>query len=137
MFGIGFTEMLVIAGIALIFIGPEQFPSMARTLGRFINELRRSTDEIKSQFTSSIDLNLNHRPSPPVPPLPQDATSGTDTVPLSEPLDPSHALVSHNHDPDHSHDGDRDRDHEIDHQPQGGGEPGAPEKPPKGEGEGA
>lgn len=50
MFGIGLTEMLVIGAIALIFIGPDQLPSVARTLGRFINDLRRSSDEIKKQF---------------------------------------------------------------------------------------
>lgn len=43
--------MLLLAGIALIVIGPKQLPQMARMLGRMLNEFRRAT----SEFTSSID----------------------------------------------------------------------------------
>jgi len=56
MFGIGMTEMIVIAVIALIFIGPDQIPQVARTVGRFLNELRRSTDDIKRQFSDQAGL---------------------------------------------------------------------------------
>lgn len=56
MFGIGMTEMIVIAVIALIFIGPDQIPEVARTVGRFLNDLRRSTDDIKRQFSESAGL---------------------------------------------------------------------------------
>jgi sec-independent protein translocase protein TatB len=51
MFNLGFTEMLLLAAIALIVIGPKQLPDMARMLGRMINEFRRAT----SEFTSTID----------------------------------------------------------------------------------
>lgn len=53
MFNIGFSEMLVIAILALIFIGPKQLPEVARTIGRFLNELRRSSDAIKEEFVKS------------------------------------------------------------------------------------
>lgn len=56
MFGIGMTEMIVIAVIALIFIGPDQIPDVARTVGRFLNDLRRSTDDIKKSFSDSAGL---------------------------------------------------------------------------------
>lgn len=56
MFGIGLTEMIVIGIIALVLIGPDQLPDVARTIGRFLNELRRSTDEIKDQFTQTLDV---------------------------------------------------------------------------------
>ena len=51
MFNLGFTEMILLAAIALIVIGPRQLPEMARMLGRMINEFKRAT----SDFTSSID----------------------------------------------------------------------------------
>lgn len=51
MFNLGFTEMLLLAGIALIVIGPKQLPQMARMVGRMLNEFRRATGE----FTSSIN----------------------------------------------------------------------------------
>ena len=53
MFNMGFTEILFIAVLALVLIGPKQLPEVARTLGRFLNELKRSTDTIKDEFKSA------------------------------------------------------------------------------------
>jgi len=50
MFNIGFSELIVIGVIALIFIGPKQLPEIARTVGRFINELKRASDEAMGTF---------------------------------------------------------------------------------------
>ena len=38
MFGLGFLEILLIAALALIFIGPKQLPEVARVIARLINE---------------------------------------------------------------------------------------------------
>ena len=46
MFNIGFSEFLAIGIIALLVIGPEQLPQVARTLGRLLNELRRATQDL-------------------------------------------------------------------------------------------
>lgn len=54
MFGIGMSEMLIIGIIALIFIGPDQIPETARTIARFLNELKRSTDGLKSHLTNEV-----------------------------------------------------------------------------------
>ncbi len=58
MFGIGFTEIVVILVIALIVLGPEKLPELAKALGRAMKEFRTATDEIK-RSVSDIDLNLN------------------------------------------------------------------------------
>ena len=50
MFGIGGEELVVIGLIFLIIFGPSKLPSMARDLGRFVNEARRSVDEFKSEL---------------------------------------------------------------------------------------
>lgn len=50
MFGLGFSEIMVLAVLGLLLLGPEQLPDMARTLGRFINDLKRSTDGLKEEF---------------------------------------------------------------------------------------
>lgn len=55
MFNIGFSEMMIIAVIALIFIGPKQLPELARTLGRLIGEFRKATDELTGTFTGVRD----------------------------------------------------------------------------------
>lgn len=53
------TEMIIIAVVALIFIGPDQIPEVARTVGRLMNDLRRSTDEIKRDFHQQSGLPKN------------------------------------------------------------------------------
>ncbi len=50
MFGFSFGEVLVISVVALIALGPERIPQVARTLGRILAELRRATDEVKREF---------------------------------------------------------------------------------------
>ncbi len=46
MFNIGFTELIILGVIALLVIGPEQLPDLARRLGKILNELKRAKDEI-------------------------------------------------------------------------------------------
>jgi len=58
MFGIGITEIVVILVIALIVLGPEKLPELAKALGRAMREFRSATDDIK-RSVSGIDLNLN------------------------------------------------------------------------------
>lgn len=52
MFNLGFSELILIAIIALIFIGPKQLPELARTLGRALNELKRATGDITSAISN-------------------------------------------------------------------------------------
>lgn len=52
MFNMGFTEMLVIAVLALILIGPKQIPEVARNVGRFLNELKRTTESFTDELKS-------------------------------------------------------------------------------------
>jgi Tat protein translocase TatB subunit len=55
MFGIGGQEMVIIALLFLIIFGPNALPKMARDLGRFVGEARRSIDEFKSELTAATD----------------------------------------------------------------------------------
>ena len=71
MFGLSIFEIIFLAALALIVIGPKELPEVARTLGRFLNELKRHTsvltDELKQQ--ARIDrINLNEAPKTPAPP---------------------------------------------------------------------
>lgn len=49
MFGIGTGELIVIAIIALIALGPERLPTVLRTLGRASREVKKATREIRAQ----------------------------------------------------------------------------------------
>lgn len=48
MFGLGFSEIIVIVIAALIFIGPKQLPEFVKSAGRFFVQVRRATNEVKS-----------------------------------------------------------------------------------------
>jgi sec-independent protein translocase protein TatB len=52
MFGIGGSEIVVIALIVLIIFGPRKLPQMARDLGRFVSEARSSVEEFKEELSS-------------------------------------------------------------------------------------
>lgn len=49
MFGISFSEILLIAIIALVVVGPQKLPGMLRSLGQWIARLRRLTTEVRAQ----------------------------------------------------------------------------------------
>jgi Tat protein translocase TatB subunit len=55
MFGIGMPELLVIAVLALILIGPKKLPDLARSLGKTLGELRKATDDLKGTISEEID----------------------------------------------------------------------------------
>ena len=54
-FGIGFQEMVIIGLLFLVLFGPNKLPQMARDLGRFVNEARRSIDEFKEELTAEYE----------------------------------------------------------------------------------
>ncbi|NKE70378.1 Sec-independent protein translocase protein TatB [Candidatus Manganitrophus noduliformans] len=50
MFGIGFPELLLILAIALVILGPEKLPQIARVIGRGLGEVRRATEEVRAEI---------------------------------------------------------------------------------------
>ena len=54
MFGIGLPELVVILAVALIVLGPQRLPEVARMLGRAYGQLRRASEEF--QHTIRQDL---------------------------------------------------------------------------------
>jgi sec-independent protein translocase protein TatB len=56
MFDIAFTELLVIGIVALIVIGPEKLPRMARTVGVLAGRLQRYVSDVKADINREIEL---------------------------------------------------------------------------------
>ena len=56
MFDIGFTELIVIGVVALIVIGPERLPKVARTAGHLYGRLQRYVSSVKSDISQEIQL---------------------------------------------------------------------------------
>jgi sec-independent protein translocase protein TatB len=56
MFDIGFSELMVIAVVALIVIGPERLPKVARTLGHLFGRMQRYVNDVKADISREMEL---------------------------------------------------------------------------------
>ena len=55
MFGIGLPEMIIIAAVALVFIGPDKLPGVLRSLGKGLVELKRATSDVRSTVQDEMN----------------------------------------------------------------------------------
>ncbi len=56
MFDLGFTELMVIALVALVVIGPERLPRVARTMGHLAGRLQRYVADVKADINREVEL---------------------------------------------------------------------------------
>jgi Tat protein translocase TatB subunit len=56
MFGVGPEELVLLLIIALIVLGPERMPKVARDIGRVVGDLRRTSDELREEFLNADKL---------------------------------------------------------------------------------
>jgi sec-independent protein translocase protein TatB len=56
MFDIGFSELILIALVALIVIGPERLPKVARTAGHLLGRLQRYVNDVKADINREMQL---------------------------------------------------------------------------------
>jgi Tat protein translocase TatB subunit len=103
MFGIGMPELMVIAVIALLVVGPKKLPDIAKALGKGLSEFRKvtqsatdtlketlKTDELKKDMDGFKDSLLygkgdeKEAPVPPAAPTPADHDAPKTTDPKSQ-----------------------------------------------------
>ena len=56
MFNFGVTEVMIIAIVGLIVIGPERLPKVARTLGHLFGRMQRYVSDIKDDISREVEL---------------------------------------------------------------------------------
>jgi sec-independent protein translocase protein TatB len=89
MFGLSFGEIVIIAVLALLLLGPDKLPEAAKTLGKGLRDLRKATDDLKDQVEREIyqdDGKKLARPAlvPPVPAAPVPGPAGPPPAATSE-----------------------------------------------------
>lgn len=65
MSGIGFSELIILALIGLVVLGPERLPRVANQLGGWLGQARRMTRVMKRQLEDELDLENNPTIKPP------------------------------------------------------------------------
>ncbi len=113
MFDIGFWELLVVAVIALIVVGPDRLPGLVRTVGRWMGRARHyagmlrdefereaaRAEELKELMQMRIELEERERalaakrPGVPVDGRPQTPSASDDSAPAGEEARPSPAVA--------------------------------------------
>ena len=56
MFGIGMQELIIIAIIALLIVGPKKLPDLAKSLGKGFNEFKKATDGVTEDIKDALKV---------------------------------------------------------------------------------
>jgi Tat protein translocase TatB subunit len=107
MFEVGFTEIILIFGIALLVLGPARLPKLAADLGRWAGRARSMARQLRSQLEQEVQFDplapdtkprpaSSHEtihtppPAPPAPAAPPEvlaADAGASAQPAARPMD--------------------------------------------------
>ena len=85
MFGLGFTEILVILVVALLVFGPDRLPELARNLGRGLAEFRRASSDLRRSVLDAADEARRPDERPAALPAAAGPADEAATAPLTPP----------------------------------------------------
>ncbi len=86
MFGLGFQELLVIFGVALIIFGPKKLPELGRSIGKALAEFKRATDDLKTTLEREVRVDELRQ-------IGSSITTSADSVSRTEPVDVSPVMT--------------------------------------------
>lgn len=77
MFEVGFTEILLILGLALLVLGPEKLPGLAEKIGRWTGRARAMARQLRTQLEQEVTLEELAKSKPMQAPKPEPAPEST------------------------------------------------------------
>jgi sec-independent protein translocase protein TatB len=83
MFEVGFTEIILILGLALLVLGPEKLPGLAQKVGRWTGRARSMARQLRTQLEHEVTLDELARSKPmhtSTPPTPSAAEANANPV---------------------------------------------------------
>lgn len=89
MFEVGFTEIVLILGLALLVLGPEKLPGLAEKVGRWTGRARAMARQLRTQLEQEVTLDEMTKSRPMQSPPPASPSPSTDTS--TSPVQPPHA----------------------------------------------
>ncbi|KAA9009875.1 Sec-independent protein translocase protein TatB [Histidinibacterium aquaticum] len=94
MFGLGWTELLVVGIVALIVVGPEDLPQMFRTIGRFTGKARAMAREFSKAMNDAADQSGVNEINKTIRAASNPAKFGTDSIRKATGLGPETQKLS-------------------------------------------
>ncbi len=101
MFGMSGTELIIIAVLALILIGPDDLPNAAKKVGKTLRDIRRASDDLRDTFEREVMSEVKPPTAPPpgaIPKLPAPPAEKPPPPPVAQaalpaPVEPPPAPV--------------------------------------------
>jgi sec-independent protein translocase protein TatB len=84
MFGLGFTEILVILVVALLVFGPDRLPELARSLGRGLAEFRRASSDLRRSVLDAAEESRRPEAKPATLPATAGPADEAAAAPLAQ-----------------------------------------------------
>ncbi len=81
MFEVGFTEIVLILGLALLVLGPEKLPGLAEKVGRWTGRARAMARQLRTQLEHEVTLEELARSKP----MNTSSSTTSSSAPASEP----------------------------------------------------
>jgi sec-independent protein translocase protein TatB len=84
MFEIGFPELVLVAVIGLLVLGPQRLPKVAAEIGKWVSRARRTATQLRRQLEREIELSDIEPPPPGPPPAPPKPAAAPPATPTAE-----------------------------------------------------
>jgi sec-independent protein translocase protein TatB len=88
MFEVGFTEIILILGIALLVLGPEKLPKLANQIGRWAGRARAMARQLRQQLDEEVTVISREELSPGAKRPPGSPVAGTPPPEMHAPPNP-------------------------------------------------